>query len=219
VGGTREPHHGVEFYNPSGTPVLASLDGTVFYAGNDLISPFSPWLDFYGNLVILEHVYEGGMIYTLYAHLSEIAVAPGEAIAGGEIIGEVGATGSAIGSHLHFEVRNEPMNYESSTNPELWMIPQEGSGSLSLRVVDGSNHFVPLQLTIQHFSDPSEPSDYAFWPETYFESMPSNSWENAMLGSVPEGLYRITYFWKGSFYERWVNVETMKLTLFYAEVP
>lgn len=85
-------HTGHDWAVPMGTPVVASAGGTVTTAG-----PSGP----YGNLVVIDH---GGMV-TYYAHLSEIAVAVDDVVTGGELIGEVGATGNVTGAHLHFELR------------------------------------------------------------------------------------------------------------------
>ncbi len=87
-------HSGVDLGAPLGTPVLAALAGRVAIAD---------WLGGYGLTVTLEH--GDGKQETLYAHLSEIFVKPGEIVQQGEAIGLVGSTGLSTGPHLHFEFR------------------------------------------------------------------------------------------------------------------
>src|SRR5215211_5782607 len=53
--GTRDPHHGVEFLNKFGTPVYAAGDGVVVFAGPDQKAVYSPWPDYYGNVVVIKH--------------------------------------------------------------------------------------------------------------------------------------------------------------------
>ena len=91
-GGTRM-HSGVDLAAPMGTPVRATADGVVAGAG---------WRGGYGIMVSLGH---GGGMSTRYAHLSAIAVQPGTAVKAGQVIGYVGATGTATGPHVHYEVR------------------------------------------------------------------------------------------------------------------
>ncbi|HZW35912.1 MAG TPA: M23 family metallopeptidase [Candidatus Deferrimicrobiaceae bacterium] len=87
-------HHGIDILAPEGTPVRAAETGVVVYAGNRLRG--------YGNAAVLDH---GGGATTLYGHLREIHVKSGDVVAAGSVIGEVGRTGNATTSHLHFELR------------------------------------------------------------------------------------------------------------------
>ena len=86
-------HTGIDIDGTTGQPVVASKSGRVILA-----SSYSG----YGNCVIIDH---GGGISTLYAHLSSFNVSSGQEISQGEIVGNVGCTGSCTGDHLHFEVR------------------------------------------------------------------------------------------------------------------
>lgn len=92
-----KPHTGIDFACPAGTPILASSDGFVFYAG---------WKDSgYGNCVFIRH-YDG--MTTIYEHLlKDIPVTVGQHVRQGEVIGFSGSTGNSTGPHLHFEMRDE----------------------------------------------------------------------------------------------------------------
>lgn len=81
--------------------ILASAAGVVVHASN------APGASNYGRYVVIEHDIEGGRVYTLYAHLSEISVAPGQRVAQGERLGRMGYSGEGLNrerSHLHFEI-------------------------------------------------------------------------------------------------------------------
>jgi len=88
-------HKGVDYAAPTGTPIHATADGTVSFAGKQTG---------YGNVVILEH---HSRYSTLYAHQSRIApgIKKGVRVTQGQVIGYVGMTGWATGPHLHYEFR------------------------------------------------------------------------------------------------------------------
>ena len=224
-GGTRDPHHGVEFYNGTGTPVLAAADGRVVVAGNDSHVLIGPRLNFYGNVIVLEHSFPGisQPVFSLYGHLSKILVQTGQNVRSGDEIGEVGATGEAIGSHLHFEVRESQDDYSSNRNPVLWLKPLSGVGGqpfglLAGRVMDasGSNLFV-TNINIQYFQDDSQTQTSASQVDSYApESQPVNGDdllnENFSLADLQSGNYRVSLYYDGKFYDRWVIVQPGKLT-------
>ena len=92
---TWRAHKGVDYGAPEGTPVRATANGKVIFAGVQ---------GGYGKVVHLQHA---GAHSTLYAHLSRFAprVANGARVAQGDVIGYVGQTGWATGPHLHYEFR------------------------------------------------------------------------------------------------------------------
>ena len=97
ITGEASSHTGTDIACAEGTPILAAADGTVTVA-NGLDS----WGGSYGYYIQIDH---GGGLETLYAHCSSICVTTGQQVQSGQVIGYVGHTGRATGSHLHFEVR------------------------------------------------------------------------------------------------------------------
>jgi murein DD-endopeptidase MepM/ murein hydrolase activator NlpD len=91
--GTVRNHNGIDLRASTGTPVRAASDGEAVIAGAR---------GGYGNTVVLGH---GGNMATLYAHLSQVLVRPGQAVTAGQVVGLAGSTGMSTGPHLHFEVR------------------------------------------------------------------------------------------------------------------
>lgn len=87
-------HAGRDLAAPEGTPVVAALSGQVISSGV---------AGGYGLAIEIEH--ERPRRRTLYGHLSELYVKPGDRVRQGEVIGRVGSTGLSTGPHLHFELR------------------------------------------------------------------------------------------------------------------
>lgn len=90
--GKREFHRGLDIVNRKGTPVVATADGRVKFAGHN---------GGYGNLVVIDH---GMGVETKYGHLYRIEVKVGDRVIRGQEIGALGNTGRSTGPHLHYEV-------------------------------------------------------------------------------------------------------------------
>jgi murein DD-endopeptidase MepM/ murein hydrolase activator NlpD len=85
-------HGGVDLGVPFGTPIYATNDGIVSFAG---------WDNGHGNMVEIDH---GGGVTTRYCHASRLLVTEGEPVTAGEVIALVGSTGMSTGPHLHYEI-------------------------------------------------------------------------------------------------------------------
>jgi murein DD-endopeptidase MepM/ murein hydrolase activator NlpD len=88
-----QPHMGVDYAVPVGSPVLAVANGTVVMAQD---------MFFEGNAVFLNH---GDGLISMYFHLSRIDAMAGQEVKKGALLGRVGSTGRATGPHLFFGVR------------------------------------------------------------------------------------------------------------------
>ncbi len=130
-------HKGVDYAAPIGTPVRATAEGKVAFAGIQ---------NGYGNVIQLQHE---GIYSTLYAHLSDFAqgLRPGMRVAQGDIIGFVGQTGWATGPHLHYEFR---VNNEQR-DPETVGLPN-GDAFNPLQGSEFANRIAPAltQLAMAH---------------------------------------------------------------------
>jgi hypothetical protein len=228
--GEREIHHGVEFNNPSGTPVLAAAEGEVVFAGNDAETTFGLNPHFYGNLVILSHHLPGidQPVFTLYAHLSEVLVITGDAVTGGQQIGKVGRSGSAQGSHLHFEVRLNENTYAAAVNPELWLTLTPGTQAISYGALAGvflDDQGEAMRVTsIRLEYSPVEGGnveDYFSLSTYYDDSLTVDPvfHENFVISGLTPGWYRVTSIAYGSYISKWVPVESGKMTFLTITLP
>lgn len=97
-------HPGIDIACDYGTPIKASSTGVVQEAD---------WNGGYGRFVSIDH---GNGLTSCYGHMSAVAVAPGQHVRRGEVIGYVGSSGYSTGPHVHFEIRQNgntvnPLNY------------------------------------------------------------------------------------------------------------
>ncbi|MFQ5511228.1 MAG: murein hydrolase activator EnvC family protein [Candidatus Krumholzibacteriia bacterium] len=102
--GTVTFNNGINIKAPAGTPIRSVAPAKV---------EFVDWITGYGNCIILNH---GDGYYTLYAHASKIFVEPGQIVAAGDVIAEVGDSGSLNGYECHFEIRKS----KEALNPTEW---------------------------------------------------------------------------------------------------
>ncbi|HIK30182.1 MAG TPA: M23 family metallopeptidase [Oscillatoriales cyanobacterium M59_W2019_021] len=161
LGGSRF-HSGTDLGAPAGTPVVAALAGQVSVAN---------FLGGYGLAVVLQH--EKATKETLYGHLSEILVKPGDEVKQGEVIGLVGSTGLSTGPHLHFEVRK--------LTPQGWVNLDPG-GQLEYALAQMVNNFRTTQANASLKRLKSGSID----PKSTEESVKDANWETEDFGENVE---------------------------------
>ncbi len=114
ISGMWKQHKGIDFAAPIGTPIRATGDGHVDFAGGQ---------GGYGNVVVIQH---GGSYSTAYAHMSRIApgIRKGARVSQGDVIGYVGTSGWSTGPHLHYEFRvnNDARDPNSIVAPQAQML-------------------------------------------------------------------------------------------------
>jgi murein DD-endopeptidase MepM/ murein hydrolase activator NlpD len=205
--GRLAPHHGTDSVPASGIAVGAAGPGVVFWAGDDLTQVFGTKENFYGNLVVLKmnEVWEGHTIYTLYGHLSSVAVAVGQGVNTADLLGYTGDAGVAYGPHLHFEVRlDDPYSYFGSVrNPELWYKPIPGAGVIAGRLINADGRFIAgarLFITCK---------DALRFVDTYWDqgTPPDNVLvENFAVSDIPQGNCNVETTVNGKLYRTSVYV-------------
>ncbi len=221
MGGNFQPHQGVEFNNPDGTPVHAIGSGVVVYAGPAEAGALT---------VAIRHdsvLQADGpkQLFSVYYHNSALKVSLGQRVAAGEVISEVGNTGRATNDHLHLEVHVAPtedvqsivdslQRYpEYTTNPELWIQPLPGTGIVAGLVLDEDG--TPVEQARIYGIIKPEPAEtpYSF-AETYGpRNHPHPLYgENFAVSDVPPGTYVVGTTINGRKVFRKVTVEEGKLT-------
>ena len=243
-------HHGMDFPNDPGTPVLAAGDGVVVWVEDDwapIYAPVEPdepertgdeqllyqgeepaevvvtaeagvtrtlrLLNPYGNTVIIRHDWgwQGEPVFTLYAHLLEVFVRPGDRVSGGDLLGGVGNTGNSTGPHLHFEVRVGANGYGYTRNPALWIAPYEGWGNLAGLISTARGTPIPNALVAVYPLLPGGQMDrqqgrfvatYAGW-----QVNPDEYWgENVVIPDLPAGSYQVVVRVAGEVLEATVEI-------------
>jgi murein DD-endopeptidase MepM/ murein hydrolase activator NlpD len=205
-------HHGIDLPNPIGKAVRAAGPGRVVWAADHYL-----WREdgvpvdkayTYGNVVIIEHDfgYDGQTLYTLYAHLSVIAVKQGDRVNTNDIVGLSGNTGVVSGPHVHFEVRVGRNNYFNTRNPILWMAPYLDHGVIAGKILQANGAYLQDAAvalvqkggrTVDTTTTYVRPHTPGAQPGT-FNVNPDDYWnENFVFGDVVTGNYQVVIEYNG----------------------
>ena len=164
VTGAEQLHRGIDIAVPTGTTVLAAMDGTVMTAAYD---------SYYGNYIVIE---DSDGYCTKYAHMDTLSVSAGQAVKHGDTIGTTGNTGSSTGSHLHIECLYNGEYY----NPLFYFEAGEGTlyGEANAPGSGGGNAIPPDSYddaTVQALME--EAAKYLGYPYVWGGSSPSTSFD------------------------------------------
>ncbi len=208
-------HRGVDIENPIGTPDVAVADGTVLFAGEDSEQVWGDGTDFYGKLVVLELArrYHDQPVYVLYGHLSEVLVGQGDKVTTGQVVGRVGMTGIALGPHTHLEVRVGTPTYDNTRNPELWLKPFAGYGTVAGRVITSDGCAPTHMLLLLKRTDGKK--GWLGDLFTYFNqgiNPDDELGENFLAADTPAGPYKLSVKIGQDTYEQDITVEDGKTT-------
>jgi len=122
-------HMGVDFGLPEGSPIMASAEGQVIYAGLDPETARNPTSG-YGIYVKIDHA---PGVCTIYGHMATLVVTQGEMVRTGQVIGASGNTGRSTGPHLHWEYRTTPTQ---AVDPMPYMVEKIPSVMLRATITD-----------------------------------------------------------------------------------
>ncbi len=139
-------HKGLDLSAPTGTPIYATADGVVTFAGRFPLRQSVNWWRF-GNVVVIRH---SEHFVTIYGHCNTVAVHPGQEVKQGQPIATVGSTGWSTNSHLHYEVRSDlerPAQFDP-IDPRIYILNYQWNNEASLliraRTTKDYKNFDPL---------------------------------------------------------------------------
>lgn len=191
-------HTGIDIANPLGTPILAAADGRVIFATdpNDPTQTTFQGSPSYGRVVFIEHDFggpDGQRVYTLYAHLQGTLVVKDQRVKAGDPIALMGNTGHASGPHVHFEVRMGEGTFGETYNPDLWLAPYVGHGTVAGRVVNTRGEFLDdVDVQLMSGGLVRDTTTTYVYRGTGSEVNRDPNWqENFLLANVPVGRYRV----------------------------
>jgi len=222
MGGNFQPHQGVEFNNPDGTPVHAVGDGVVAFAEAAEAGALTVAIRHDRRLDVSG---SRRFVYSVYYHNSRLLVQAGDRVRAGDVIALVGNTGRATNDHLHLEVHVPPVDSVAlvvhpevrypphNANPELWIDPLPGTGVVAGQVWDSGRN-PAHQARIYGIVKP-EPSETPFsFIETYGpRNHPDPVYqEHFAISDVPPGEYVLAAEIDGRRVYRRIRVEAGRLT-------
>jgi murein DD-endopeptidase MepM/ murein hydrolase activator NlpD len=150
---TADFHKGLDLSAPTGTPVFATADGVVTFAGRYPLGQSVSWWRF-GNVVTIKH---SDRFITIYAHCDTVRVRAGQQVSQGQVIATVGSTGWSTNSHLHYEVRSDleaPQRYDP-IDPRIYILNYQWSNEALLlmraRTSKDYRNFDPLPTAFVGF--------------------------------------------------------------------
>jgi|GEM_PF-1306291 len=207
-------HTGLDLLADYGTPVYALGSGEVIWSGYGIESYLGPD-NAYGVAVTIKHdaVINKQSVYSIYAHLSVTHVEPGDRVAQGDLIGEVGLTGNTSGPHLHLEVRLGDDSSFVTRNPELYISPLPGQGVLAARLLNSDGSILHNQeMVIESLAD------HQIWTATSYATGAATSdyilMENLVVGDLPAGQYAIVVNYRGAELHHSVIIYPGEITYF-----
>ena len=125
-------HKGLDLSAPRGTPIYATADGVVTFAGRYPVKQSVAWWRF-GNVVVLNHA---DRFITIYAHCDTTTVKKGDRVRQGQVVATVGSTGWSTNDHLHYEVRSDlekPGTYVP-IDPRIYILNYQWNNEASLLI-------------------------------------------------------------------------------------
>lgn len=208
-------HTGIDIPSPRNTPILATANGRVVWAGYGLYYGNNDPNDPYGLAVTIRHDFgfNGERLYTVYAHMERTDVVTGQDVKTGDQLGVVGTTGLTTGPHLHYEVRMERNSYFTTYNPELWLAPPQGWGVLVGTLLNTNGSFLNQQDVYVRNKETRQRwvvrsyGNLAVNPDPYYG-------ENLVLSDLPAGVYEITIDYQEETYHQEITIRPGAISYF-----